>query len=69
MSVAASRSVGLACRRPRRSCLYLAVALVAGAVIGFQIFIMRVFAVGSWTHFGSFVVALAACSASASPRR
>ncbi len=39
--------------------LYLAVGLVAGAVIAFQIFIMRVFAVGSWTHFGSFVVSLA----------
>ncbi|MGF1626185.1 MAG: hypothetical protein ACFCVH_14980, partial [Alphaproteobacteria bacterium] len=39
--------------------LYLAVGLVAGAVIAFQIFVMRVFAVGSWTHFGSFVVALA----------
>ena len=39
--------------------LYLAIGLVAGAVIAFQIFIMRVFAVGSWTHFGSFVVALA----------
>ncbi len=45
---------------PRPSLLlYLAMGLVAGAVIAYQIFIMRVFAVGSWTHFGSFVVALA----------
>src|SRR5262249_61802409 len=39
--------------------LYLAVALVAGAVIGLQIAIMRIFAVASWAHFGSFVVSLA----------
>ncbi|MEZ5666034.1 MAG: hypothetical protein R3F55_01085 [Alphaproteobacteria bacterium] len=52
--------VDAAAGTPRPSLLlYLAVGLVAGAVIAFQIFIMRVFAVGSWTHFGSFVVALA----------
>jgi len=39
--------------------LYLAVALGAGAVIALQIDIMRVFAVGSWAHFGSLVVSLA----------
>ncbi|MFI5014963.1 MAG: hypothetical protein ACHQAY_21725 [Hyphomicrobiales bacterium] len=39
--------------------LYLAVSLVAGAVIALQIGIMRVFAVGSWAHFGSLVVSLA----------
>ncbi|MCW5695694.1 MAG: hypothetical protein KIS96_03045 [Bauldia sp.] len=39
--------------------LYVAVALVAGAVIALQLSVMRVFAVGSWTHFGSFVVSLA----------
>jgi hypothetical protein len=38
---------------------YLPVALVAGAVIALQIAIMRVFAVGSWVHFGSLVVSLA----------
>jgi hypothetical protein len=38
---------------------YLPVALVAGAVIALQITIMRVFAVGSWVHFGSLVVSLA----------
>ncbi len=42
-----------------RGLLYLAVALVAGAVIALQISIMRVFAVGSWAHFGSLVVSLA----------
>ncbi len=39
--------------------LYIAVGLVAGAVIALQICIMRVFAIGSWAHFGSFVVSLA----------
>ncbi|SDR33949.1 hypothetical protein SAMN05519103_02147 [Rhizobiales bacterium GAS113] len=39
--------------------LYLAVSFVAGAVIALQIGIMRVFAVGSWAHFGSLVVSLA----------
>ncbi len=31
----------------------------AGAVIVLQIGLMRVFAVGSWSHFGSVVVSLA----------
>lgn len=39
--------------------LYLSVGLVAGSVIALQIAIMRVFAVGSWAHFGSMVVSLA----------
>ena len=38
---------------------YLSVGLVAGAIIALQIGIMRVFAVGSWAHFGSLVVSLA----------
>ena len=42
-----------------RLALYLAVGLVAGAVIALQIGIMRVFSVGSWAHFGSLVVSLA----------
>ncbi len=42
-----------------RAGLYLAVGLAAGSVIALQIDIMRVFAVGSWTHFGSMVVSLA----------
>src|SRR5438477_10775931 len=39
--------------------IYLPVALVAGAVIALQIALMRIFAVGSWVHFGSLVVSLA----------
>lgn len=39
--------------------LYGAVGTLAGAVIALQISIMRVFAVGSWSHFGSLVVSLA----------
>jgi SAM-dependent methyltransferase len=42
-----------------RLALYLAVGLGAGSVIALQIDIMRVFAVGNWTHFGSLVVSLA----------
>ncbi|HXT09753.1 MAG TPA: hypothetical protein VN715_22840 [Roseiarcus sp.] len=42
-----------------RLALYLAVGLAAGSVIALQIDIMRVFAVGNWTHFGSLVVSLA----------
>lgn len=42
-----------------RLALYVSVALGAGAVIALQIDIMRVFAVGNWTHFGSLVVSLA----------
>ncbi|MGX5801187.1 hypothetical protein ACWGS9_08060 [Bradyrhizobium sp. Arg314] len=38
---------------------FLAIGLVAGSVIALQIAVMRVFAVGSWTHFGSLVVSLA----------
>ena len=38
---------------------YLAVGLVAGAVIALQIAIMRIFQIGSWGHFGSLVVSLA----------
>jgi spermidine synthase len=39
--------------------LYFAVGLGAGSVIALQIDVMRVFAVGSWAHFGSMVVSLA----------
>jgi hypothetical protein len=39
--------------------LYAAVGALAGAVIALQIAVMRVFAVGSWSHFGSLVVSLA----------
>ncbi len=45
--------------RPFPFLAYLAVGLVAGAVIALQISVMRIFAVGSWAHFGSLVVSLA----------
>ncbi|MFB9979752.1 hypothetical protein ACFSQQ_24025 [Mesorhizobium kowhaii] len=38
---------------------YFAIGLIAGAIITLQISVMRVFAVGSWSHFGSLVVSLA----------
>lgn len=39
--------------------LYLSVAFAAAAVIALQLTVMRLFAVGSWAHFGSLVVSLA----------
>src|SRR5271165_1092994 len=39
--------------------LYLSVGLMAGALIALQLAIMRIFAAGSWAHFGSLVVSLA----------
>ena len=39
--------------------LYGAVGTLVGAVIALQIAVMRVFALGSWSHFGSLVVSLA----------
>ncbi len=38
---------------------FVAIALIAGAIIALQICIMRTFAVASWVHFGSLVVSLA----------
>ncbi len=38
---------------------YVAVGLIAGAIIALQIGIMRIFAVGTWSHFGSFVISIA----------
>ncbi|MCY4394948.1 MAG: hypothetical protein OXC10_07425 [Rhodospirillaceae bacterium] len=38
---------------------YVTVGLIAGAIIALQIGIMRVFAVGTWSHFGSFVISIA----------
>jgi spermidine synthase len=43
----------------RTAAFYLSVALAAGALIALQLAIMRVFAIGSWAHFGSLVVSLA----------
>ena len=39
--------------------LYLAVGLISAAIIALQLVVMRIFAVGSWAHFGSLVVSLA----------
>ncbi len=59
-TVVATTSEGDVELSPRgRLALYLAVGLGAGSVIALQIDIMRVFAVGNWTHFGSLVVSLA----------
>jgi hypothetical protein len=38
---------------------FLTVGLIAGAIIAYQIAIMRVFSIGTWAHFGSFVVSIA----------
>ena len=38
---------------------YITVGLIAGAIIAYQIGIMRVFSVGTWSHFGSLVVSMA----------
>lgn len=38
---------------------YVAIGLIAGAVIALQLVIMRIYAAGSWAHFGSLVVGLA----------
>jgi len=37
----------------------LAVALVSGAIIAYELFVMRVFANGGWSHFGSTVISIA----------
>ncbi len=42
-----------------RARLYIAVGLLAGAVIALQIAVMRLFAAGNWAHFGSFIVSIA----------
>jgi spermidine synthase len=38
---------------------YVTVGLIAGAIIAYQIGIMRVFSIGTWSHFGSLVVSMA----------
>ena len=38
---------------------YLTVALISGAIIAFQISVMRVFSIANWAHFGSLVVSIA----------
>jgi hypothetical protein len=43
----------------RSVAFYLSIGLAAGALIALQLAVMRVFAIGSWAHFGSLVVSLA----------
>lgn len=38
---------------------FSAVALVSAAVLAYELFVMRVFANGGWSHFGSTVIAIA----------
>jgi spermidine synthase len=38
---------------------YLSVALVSGAIIAYEIAVMRAFSIGSWSHFGSMVISIA----------
>jgi hypothetical protein len=44
---------------PLSTSVYFSVGLVAGSVIALQIVVMRIFAIGSWVHFGSLVISLA----------
>jgi spermidine synthase len=37
----------------------VALALVSGAVLAYELFVMRVFSNGGWSHFGSTVIAIA----------
>lgn len=38
---------------------YLAVAFVSGSILAYELFIMRVFGIGGWSHFGSTVISIA----------
>lgn len=42
-----------------RGGFYLGVSALAAAMIASQVAIMRIFAIGSWAHFGSLVIAIA----------
>jgi len=55
----ATQQAALGRTKLRTAALYLSVSFAAGAVIALQLAIMRVFAIGSWAHFGSLVVSLA----------
>lgn len=44
---------------PITASFQIVVGLIAGAIIADQIAIMRIFAIGTWTHFGSFVISVA----------
>ena len=38
---------------------YAALALISGSIIAYELFVMRVFSNGGWSHFGSTVVSIA----------
>ena len=57
MLLRGSRDMPLA--GPGTVATYLSIGLIAGSVITLQVCVMRLFALGSWAHFGSLVVGLA----------
>ncbi|WP_421916696.1 hypothetical protein [Mesorhizobium sp.] len=58
-AVASNSRISIPSLETPRLAHFLAIGLIAGAIIALQIAVMRVFAVGSWSHFGSLVVSLA----------
>jgi spermidine synthase len=38
---------------------YLAIAFLSAAILGYELFVMRVFAISGWSHFGSTVISFA----------
>ena len=46
-------------RAPIPASTYLAVAFVSASILAYELFIMRVFAIGGWSHFGSTVISIA----------
>ena len=44
---------------PITASFQIVVGLIAGAIIADQIESMRIVAIGTWTHFGSFVISVA----------
>ena len=59
MTLPASDSARSMDRRALDLSFYLTVGLIAGAIVALQIGIMRIFAIGTWSHFGSFVISIA----------
>jgi len=58
-AVASNSRISIPSLEAPRLAHFMAIGLIAGAIIALQIAVMRVFAVGSWSHFGSLVVSLA----------
>jgi spermidine synthase len=59
LAIADGRTPALSRSSWRSVAFYLSIGFSAGALIALQLAIMRVFAIGSWAHFGSLVVSLA----------